>query len=1064
MNDRNKEFENIKNKLDKQVPEALQERVKELNCLYGLTNIVKDKSLSKDEALQKIVDLIPPSWQYPDITCARIKLKDEGVYKTDNFRETKWSQISNIFSDDKKIGTLEVYYLEEKPKLDEGPFLKEERWLIDAIADLIGKYIGEIQIKEELKQHKEKLDQVEKTGQKFEEAEITDKKHDWEVIIDLLIKTDPRMLLRITRKMVYHLYRFENEKINNLLSTVCPVDRDSSSTQWCGINMPNPRQNIESLKRVQQQVFELAKECFTPEELSRLFHYYIKQDKVRPLLLTSQKHGVPLVEITNELIRFFDKADEEIEISPEDRLSITTALIRRFFTDRLDYVNVAKQFINVEDFIPLLKHVVGPAQGAGKLGGKTSGVYLAEKIIKEEMETKDVLSDIAFPRSWYLTSDAIHNFIHYNDLDEVFHHKYLDPEEIRQEQVFLEQIFKNAVFPPEIVENLRKIIHDIDDKPIIVRSSSLLEDSFGAAFSGKYKSLFVPNTGSEEERLYALMDAIAEVYASTFGPDPIEYRRERGLLDFSEEMGVLIQEVVGIKVGKYYMPMFGGVAFSRNEFRWSPRIRREDGVIRLVPGLGTRAVDRVSNDYPILVSPSRPELQVNTLVEERIRYSPHYMDVINLESGAIETIDAIELFKQHPDEFPKLNQIISINKDGRLAKPSGLLLNPEEEDMVVTFSNLFDKTDFLEKIETLLDILEENIGTPVDVEFASDGEKLYFLQCRPQSQSLDIERVPIPKNIPDKRKLFSSDKYVTTAQIENIEYIVYVKPEGYANLQDREEMQKIATIVNRLNAKLPKRKFILMGPGRWGSRGDIKLGVPVKYGDINNTSLLVEVAREKGDYTPELSFGTHFFQDLVEADIKYLPLYPDHPNNLFNEKLLLDAENKLSEITPSFKDYEEVVKIVKVSDLVDGGTLSVIMDGEAGKALAFLKPPDHWSWRMQQVKKIADDLDPEVYSIDSLYLVGSTKDGSAGPGSDIDLIVHFSGNEEQKEKLLAWFDKWNKKLEKENQERTGMKTKDMLDVHIITDEDIKNKTSWATHITSRYKSVREIPIKKDEKN
>ena len=121
----------------------------------------------------------------------------------------------------------------------------------------------------------------------------------------------------------------------------------------------------------------------------------------------------------------------------------------------------------------------------------------------------------------------------------------------------------------------------------------LLEDSFGAAFAGKYKSLFIANQGSKKERLAELIDAIAEVYASTFGPDPIEYRREQGLLDYHEEMGILIQEVVGKKVGDYFFPAFAGVALSNNEFRWSNRIKLEDGLVRMVPGLGTRAVDRV---------------------------------------------------------------------------------------------------------------------------------------------------------------------------------------------------------------------------------------------------------------------------------------------------------------------------------------------------------------------------------------------------------------------------------------------------------------------------------------
>jgi len=1024
--------------------DKLKERVKELDCLYGLTNIVKDRSLSKDTALKKILQLIPPAWQYPNSTCARIVIEDK-TYATKNFKETKWSQISNIIVDDKKIGVLEVYYLEKKPDFDEGPFLIEERRLIDAISDLIGKYIGENRFKETV------------TKLKAEE-----KKQDWEVIIDLLIKTDPRTLLRMTRKMTYYLYRYENEKINLLLGRLCPITKGPSG-QWCGINMPNPRQDLDSLKKIQKEIFEIAKENIPPKEISLLFQNWMKQDKARPLLLSSQKEGIPLLQITDELNRFFNQDPEDTVLAPEDNISIKTALIRRFFTNRPEYVNIAKTYIEPKDFVSLLENTVGPTHGSGKYGGKTSGVYLAEKIIKNEMQRNDNLNGISFPKSWYITSDTIFNFIHYNDLDETFQIKYLHPDQIRQEQLFLEQVFKNASFPHEIVEGFRRIIRNLEGKPIIVRSSSLLEDSFGAAFSGKYKSLFVANTGTEEERLFSLIDAVTEVYASIFGPDPIEYRRERGLLDFSEEMGILIQEVVGIKVGHYFTPVYGGVAFSKNEFQWSPRIQREDGMIRLVPGLGTRAVDRVGNDYPILVSPKKPKLQVNALVSERIQYSPRYMDVINLKSGAIETVDALHFLKENADIFPNLNKIISVHKDGRLTNPPSILLNPKESDIVITFSNLFEKGDFLEKMKDILILLEEKIGTPVDVEFASDGKKLYVLQCRPQSQSRGMERKPIPKKVPQDKKLFSTSKFVTTGQVENIEYIVYVVPEEYVYLKSREDMQKVAAIINELNIKLPKRKFILMGPGRWGSRGDIKLGVPVKYGDINNTSLLVEIAKEKGDYTPELSFGTHFFQDLVEAEIKYLPLYPDQTKNTFNEDLLLSQENHLFPLLNNYKNFEKVIRVVKSSDVYSGDSLSVIMDGEIGEALCYFKSPDHWSWRMQKVQEIAEKLDSETYGVQSLYLIGSTKEGTSGPASDIDLLVHFNGTEEQKEKLLAWFEKISKKLDEENNERTGLKTEGILDIHLITDKDIKEKDSWSTHITSPYMSVKKIPIKKEKK-
>jgi predicted nucleotidyltransferase len=1042
----------------------LKERVKELNCFYRITKIVRNSKLSTDEALQEVVKVIPPAWQHPVYTCARITLNGR-EFQTENFQKTQWVLGSDIAIDDTKIGILEVYYLEECSLENEGPFLTEERKLIDAIADLLGKFIEERRMKEELERSRKKLIYVEKMmkaeGEPTARTKSHEMKQDWEVILDLLAKTDPRTLLRLTRKMAYHLYRMENEKITNLMNKITPVDSDSAAVDWRGVNMPNQRQDLDTVLSIQKQVFEIAKESIPADVISTLFANWMRQDKARPLLLMSQKTGISLVEITAELNRFFDQTDFETAISPEDKMSIKTALIRRFFTERLEYVNVAKTAFELEDFANILEHMVGPAQGSGKLGGKASGVLLAEKLIKEEMKKDTVLTNIAFPMNWYITSDTILSFIHYNDLDEVTHVKYLDPLEIRQEQPFLEQIFKNSSFPFEIIEGLKKIVRDFEDKPLIVRSSSLLEDNFGYAFSGKYKSLFVPNIGTEDERLHALMNAISEVYASTFSPDPIEYRRERGLLDFNEEMGILIQEVVGTQVGPYFMPTYAGVAFSRNEFRWSPRITREDGMIRIVPGLGTRAVDRVSNDYPILISPKRPNLLVNTLVEERVKYSPRFMDVINTETGMIETVDASQVFKKYFDEFPKVIDIVSIHDHGRLTNMSNILTNPEHADLVVTFQHLFEKTNFLEKIKRILILLEEKIGVPVDVEFASNGDQLYILQCRPQSQSRDIERKPVPKDISEDQKIFFTKKYVTTGSIENIEYIVYVVAEEYTNLAKREQMQKVAKIISELNVKLPKRKFILIGPGRWGSRGDIKLGVPVRYGDINNCSLMVEIAKEKGGYTPDLSFGTHFFQDLVEANIRYLPLYPDQEDNLFNEQTLLHMDNQLSELLQGYRNFEDVVKVIKISDIVPGGTLSVIMDGEANEALAYVKPADHLTWRTLKIEEIAQALDPELYGIQGVYLIGSTKDGSAGPTSDIDLLVHFKGTEEQKDKLMAWFDEWGKKLAKENKERTGFETDDLLDVHIITDEDIKKKSSWASHITSPYQTVRKITLKKE---
>ena len=140
-------------------------------------------------------------------------------------------------------------------------------------------------------------------------------------------------------------------------------------------------------------------------------------------------------------------------------------------------------------------------------------------------------------------------------------------------------------------------------QPLIVRSSSLLEDNFGTSFAGKYESHFCPNQGTPEENLRDLTQAIARIYASILNPDALLYRRAKGLQDYDERMAILIQVVQGERFGRYYLPHAAGVAFSRNLYRWSPQIRREDGFVRLVWGLGTRAVDRVGNDYPTPGSP-----------------------------------------------------------------------------------------------------------------------------------------------------------------------------------------------------------------------------------------------------------------------------------------------------------------------------------------------------------------------------------------------------------------------------------------------------------------------------
>jgi hypothetical protein len=604
----------------------------------------------------------------------------------------------------------------------------------------------------------------------------------------------------------------------------------------------------------------------------------------------------------------------------------------------------------------------------------------------------------------------------------------------------------------------------------------------GSAFAGKYKSLFITNQGTKQERLSALTDAIAEVYASTIGPDPIEYRKEKGLLDFHEEMGVMIQEVVGKQVGDYFLPSFAGVAFSNNEFRWSPRIKREDGLVRLVPGLGTRAVDRLSDDYPYLLAPGQPGLRANVSVEERIRYSPQKVDVLNLNTNQFETLDIKDLFEQCGNEYPGIEKLVSIFEHGDIKKPFGFNIDYSREDLIVTFDGLLSDTNFVSQMHAILHVLQNKLATPVDIEFASDGDNFYLLQCRPQNYSKYDAPSPIPKNIPRDRIIFSANRFISNGTVPEITHIVYVVPEKYAEITDHEEMKSVGRAIGQLNKILPRRQFILMGPGRWGSRGDIKLGVSVTYSDINNTAVLSEIARKKGNYVPDLSFGTHFFQDLVEASIRYLPLYPDDPDVIFNEEFFLSAPNQLYEILPSYSFLSSVIHVIEVPQVADGMILRVLMNADESKAAGILFPKstadftqedivnhmedsgkEHWRWRMYMAEKIASQLEPERFNVKALYVMGSTKNNTAQPGSDIDLLVHFEGTNRQKKEIENWFEGWSLALDEMNYLRTGYKAGGLLDVHFIDQDGLDQNQKTFTQYDLESGCCKELPLNFNDK-
>jgi pyruvate,water dikinase len=1041
----------------------LQERAKELNCLYRVDELLSRVDQSLDSILRGIVEILPPGWQYPHDCQARIVLESKPIESAD-FQPTEWVQSAAIVVQGETLGTVEVSYRQQMPRCDEGPFLKEERRLINTIADRIADHIMQRRLKVAFESLSAAAD-----GQ-------APAKGEWRIVLEFLRDTDPVLLQRIARKLVNHMSWNGVAEAKQLLQrsgVASAVEAGVAGEE----NRPIPRKRSEGLKDLTSEAFRIASERLGDSEILDCVTSWIKEEKAGFLVRALEELDTPLGEIIEAIERYRHTDIEESDLSLSIQKGIRVSLIRRFFSESLEFINVAKNVIGIRDYYDLLGRIIFPPRCHGKLGGKSAGLFLAKKIVDRHAPEGSVLRQIKVPKTWFITSDWILHFVHHNELEDVLNWKYLELDQVRQEYPHLVALFKSSSLPSELAKGLSLALDDLGDCPIIVRSSSLLEDRAGSAFSGKYKSLFLGNRGTKEARLAALMDAVAEVYASIFGPDPTEYRAERGLLDVHEEMGILVQEVVGQEVGKYFFPACSGVAFSNNEFRWSPRISRGDGLIRMVPGLGTRAVDRVMDDYPVLIAPGQPNLRANVTVDEVLKYSPRRMDVINLETNSFETVEVNEILRSCGARYPQIRQLVSLIDHDRIEQPVGPIPDFEKKDAVFTFEGLIRKTPFVSYVRELLTLLQAKLGWPADVEFAYDGNNFYLLQCRPQSYSGDAIPVAIPQDIPADRLIFSANRYVSNGKVPEITHIVYVDLEGYSQLPDQNAMRAVGRAVGRLNKLLPKRQFILIGPGRWGSRGDIRLGVPVTYSDINNSAMLIEVARQKGNYLPDLSFGTHFFQDLVEASIRYLPLYPDDPGIAFQENFLRRSHSVLEHLLPEFSQLSDTLRVIDVSRQTNGQILRVLMNAELDQAVAFLSFPqreteqvmseaaslgrandEHWRWRYRMAQRIAEQLDPQRFGVRAFYLIGSTKNATAGPESDIDLLIHFAGTQTQREELTLWLEGWSRSLAEMNFLRTGYRCQGLLDVHLITDVDIAERSPYAEKIGAITDPARELPM------
>ena len=617
---------------------------------------------------------------------------------------------------------------------------------------------------------------------------------------------------------------------------------------------------------------------------------------------------------------------------------IVVVLTKGLISDQLAFVGIAKDLFTVADLQAIRRRRIG----RGKIGGKAAGMMLAWKILNlpEANEEMDLKSHVVLPESYFIGADVSYDFVSMNDFHHLVDQKYKSREEIEAQYPQIRQAYIDGHFPDEIVEGLRGILARVGPHPLIVRSSSLLEDNFGTSFAGKYDSYFCPNQGTPEENLEALLRAISMVYASIFSPDALFYRKQMGLLDYDERMAILLQEVQGERHGDYFFPTLAGVAFSHNPFRWTSKIRPEDGFLRMVWGMGTRAVDRVSNDYPRMVALSHPGLRPEIGATQIRRYSQRSIDLINLRENRFETQSVAELLDM---EFPSARLLVSVDRGDYLQPPPAYDPKLSPRDLVLSFDGLLTKTGFVPLMKTILGTISKRFGRHVDIEFTADivpGPQpefaIHLLQCRPQAQREETEAFQMPATVAEADILFTADRLVPRGRVQRIDHMVFVDPEAYDRIPDETTRLQVARVVGRLNKLLGEKRFILMGPGRWGS-ANLELGVKVTYADIYRTAMLIEIGLPHGDSAPEVSYGTHFFQDLVEAGIHPLALYPEQSGMIFNWRFFRESPNALADLLPDSAGYAEYVRVIDVPAVAEGRFLEVIMDDEESKALGYLR-------------------------------------------------------------------------------------------------------------------------------
>ncbi len=595
----------------------------------------------------------------------------------------------------------------------------------------------------------------------------------------------------------------------------------------------------------------------------------------------------------------------------EEQANMVQHICRHMIGREERILDLARKHLSLKDLLAIKARVIGN----GFIGGKAVGMLLARNILLQD-PSFDWSDHLEAHDSFYVGSNVYYSYIVHNGWWKIFM-KQKSSEGYYSAGAELRQRMLQGSFPDPIREGFHKMLEYYGQYPIIVRSSSLLEDGFGNAFAGKYDSFFCVNQGSPEDRLQQFEEAVRKIFASAMSEDALTYRRQRGLDQQDEQMALLIQRVSGAYRKHYYFPELAGVGVSYNTFVWDKEMDPKAGMLRLVLGLGTRAVDRVEGDYPRIVALDAPLKKPHKGFEDTRKFAQRDVDLLNVNDNTLQTVSLLSL-AQEELEIPWNRYCV---KDHEAMRRLGERGRKVQDMWLLTFDNLLSESTFPQLMQRLLKSLETAYNYPVDVEFTvnftRDGApKVDVVQCRPLQTKGEQVKVQIPRGISEEKTFFRCEGNFMGGNLsQEIKWFIWVEPAEYSRLPLNEKYE-VARLVGRLNKRIANRTdspTMLMGPGRWGTSTP-SLGVPISFSEISNISVLAEVAFTSGDLMPELSFGSHFFQDLVEADIFYLALFPEHKSCFVNEGWRRSLPNALEGLMPASSRYKQVVKVYRAPE------------------------------------------------------------------------------------------------------------------------------------------------------